>query len=199
MALIREPLHPHLKSDAICDRWSIFMELIHLIDCHGVSAIVYGGVLGLILEERHLGRTQSDRLTFGSPDCAGTVIEAAAMRSAAPLFAELADAAFVGDNPRAAQARRLAELFDAFYTAVYAAPMFPSDSNIDRVRVITNEFGDVITRLRADSMHRNKLYFKITPKVHKLMHVPMYMEVVNPRWLQAYLGEGLIGSVTKIW
>ena len=64
VARIREPVHTLLKSDAICDRWSIFMELKHLTDCHGVSAIVYGGILGLILEERHLGRTQSDRLTF---------------------------------------------------------------------------------------------------------------------------------------
>ena len=50
VARIREPVHPLLKSDAICDRRSIFMELMHLTDCHGVSAIVYGGVLGLILE-----------------------------------------------------------------------------------------------------------------------------------------------------
>ena len=72
-------------------------------------------------------------------------------------------------------------------------PLFPSDTDIGRVRAIINEFGEVIMS------YRNKLYFKITPKVHKLMHVPMYMEVMNPRWLQAYLEEGLIGSVTKIW
>ena len=77
-------------------------------------------------------------------------------------------------------------------------PLFPLDTEIGRVRAIINEFGEVIMSFRADSMHRNKLYFKITPKVHKLMHVPMYMEVMNPRWLQAYLEEGLIGSVTKI-
>ena len=64
---------------------------------------------------------------------------------------------------------------------------------MERVRAIANEFGEVIMRLRADSMHRNKLYFRIPSKVHKLMHVPMYMEVMNPRWLQAYLEEGLIG------
>ena len=191
VARIREPVHPLLKSDAICDRWSIFMELMHLTDCHGVSAIVYGGILGLILEERHLGRTQSDRLTFvnefmstwyakhpganrlpqlrrnnllndGWWELSGQVIKAAAMRSAAPLFAELANATLVGHNPRAAQARRLAELFDTFYTAVYAAPLFPSDTDIGRVRAIINEFGEVIMSLRADSMHRNKLYFKIT-------------------------------------
>ena len=57
VARIREPLHSLLKSDAIFDRWSIFMKLMHLTDCHGVSAIVCGGVLGLILRERHLGRT----------------------------------------------------------------------------------------------------------------------------------------------
>ena len=130
------------------------MELMHLTDCHGVSAIVYGGVLGLILDERHLGRTQLDRLTFvnefmltwyaehpganrlprlrrnnllndGWWELSGQVIKAAAMRSAAPLFAELANATLVGDNPRAAQARRLAELFDAFNTAVHAAPLVP--------------------------------------------------------------------------
>ena len=149
VARIREPVHPLLKSDAICDRWSIFMA-----DCHGVSAIVYGGVLGLILDEHHLGRTQLDRPTFvnefmltwyaehpganrlprlrrnnllndGWWELSGQVIKAAAMRSAAPSFAELANATHVGDNPRAAQARRLAELFDAFYTAVYAAPLVP--------------------------------------------------------------------------
>ena len=104
------------------------MELMHLTDCHEVSAIVYGGVLGLILEERHLGRTQSDGLTFvkrvyvdavcgtsrdewlprlrrnnllndGWWELSRQVSKAAAKRSAAPLIAELANAALVGDNP----------------------------------------------------------------------------------------------------
>ena len=39
----------------------------------------------------------------------------------------------------------------------------------------------------------------LSPKVHKLTHVPMYMEAMNPRWLQAYLEEGMIGSMAKIW
>ena len=43
VARVRRPLHPLVESDVVCDRWSIFMELMHLTDCNGVPSIVYGG------------------------------------------------------------------------------------------------------------------------------------------------------------
>ena len=228
-ARIRRPLHPLLESDVVCDRWSIFCELMHLTDCNGVSSIVYGGILGLLLEERRLGPTVADRMACvnefmsrwysehtgvhklpklrknnltssgGWWELSGPAIKAASMRAAAPLFAAVANEFLVRELPRHQQARRLAELLEAFYTVVYGAPMFPSDADVERTRTIVNEFGQIMMLLREDSRARNKLYFKISPKVHGMMHVPMYMGVLNPRWLQAYLEEGLAGSVTKIW
>ena len=41
--------------------------------------------------------------------------------------------------------------------------------------------------------------FDVTPKVHKLQHVPMVCEFVNMRFIQCYLEESAVGTTTRIW
>ncbi len=43
------------------------------------------------------------------------------------------------------------------------------------------------------------LFWRITPKVHKLMHLHLYAAVINPRWVQNYAEESLVGTTTRIW
>ena len=61
-ARFRTPLHPLVASHYCCCRWFFFLELMHLADCKGFSALANGGVLGLLLQRRSLGRTKADRL-----------------------------------------------------------------------------------------------------------------------------------------
>ena len=54
-------------------------------------------------------------------------------------------------------------------------------------------------RLREDARVRGKLYWKVAPKMHKLQHTPLHATVMNPRWVQNYAEESLIGTTTRVW
>jgi len=54
-------------------------------------------------------------------------------------------------------------------------------------------------RLREDARVRGKLYWKVAPKMHKLQRTPLYATVMNPRWVQNYAEESLIGTTTWVW
>eukprot|EP00959_Pyramimonas_sp_CCMP1952_P017985 381448-Pyramimonas_sp.AAC.1 len=54
-------------------------------------------------------------------------------------------------------------------------------------------------RLRQAAKLAGKLRWKITPKVHRLQHVPDYARLLNPRWVQNYGEESLVGTNTAIW
>ena len=41
--------------------------------------------------------------------------------------------------------------------------------------------------------------WSVTPKVHKMQHLPVLASVINPRFVQNYAEESLIGTRTTIW
>ena len=53
--------------------------------------------------------------------------------------------------------------------------------------------------LREISRLAGRMCFKVTPKVHKVQHLPLYSSCLNPRHVQNYAEESLIGTSTKIW
>ena len=94
------------------------------------------------------------------------------------------------------------ELFDRFvdfYRLLYSQPMFMTDAAVERLRNITSELGEKWHVLRHIEYTRGNLRWKITTKVHKLLHTPIYAERLNPRWVQNYAEESLVGSVTKTY
>ena len=46
---------------------------------------------------------------------------------------------------------------------------------------------------------KRQFCWRVTPKVHKLQHIPLYSEVLNPRHVQNYSEESLIGTTARIW
>ena len=59
---VRQPLHPLAASHYFCARWFFFLDLMHLMDCKGVTAIVAGGVLGVLVRRPALGANKAARL-----------------------------------------------------------------------------------------------------------------------------------------
>ena len=74
-----------------------------------------------------------------------------------------------------------------------------SDDAVARLRVVCLAMGAAYMRLRNLSMRAGLLHFKITPKVHKVQHIPLLASCINPRFVQNYAEESLIGTCTKIW
>ena len=59
---LRQPLHPLAASHYFCARWFFFLDLMHLMDCKGVTALVAGGVLGILVRRVALGANKAQRL-----------------------------------------------------------------------------------------------------------------------------------------
>ena len=57
MARCREPRHPLLASP-FGSRWLCFPDIMHMMDCKGVAAWVFGGVLQCLLKLPALGQTR---------------------------------------------------------------------------------------------------------------------------------------------
>lgn len=41
--------------------------------------------------------------------------------------------------------------------------------------------------------------WQVTPKVHKMQHLPSMAKLLNPGEISCYMDEGSIGSTTKVW
>ena len=68
-----------------------------------------------------------------------------------------------------------------------------------RLRVVTESFGECFMRLREIARVKKWPLWNVTPKVHKMQHVPLLATVLNPRCVQNYAEESLIGTCTAIW
>ena len=69
----------------------------------------------------------------------------------------------------------------------------------DRLRVVTLRFGVAYLQLRECARVKGWMLWPVTPKVHRMQHVPLYASVTNPRFVQNYAEESLIGTCTQIW
>ena len=87
----------------------------------------------------------------------------------------------------------------AFYEILYATGRLLSDEELGRFKEVCERFGTNYQALREHSRVVELLHFKVTPKVHKMQHLPLLSEVLNPRWVQNYCEESLVGTCTKIW
>ena len=85
------------------------------------------------------------------------------------------------------------------YDTLYSSPMFLGGPALNRLSAIVKRMGEDYLVLREHCRANEKLAFKVTPKCHKLMHLPLYASVVNPRFMQKYAEESFIGSTTKVW
>ena len=68
-----------------------------------------------------------------------------------------------------------------------------------RLRVVTESFGESFMQLREIARVKKWPLWNVTPKVHKMQHVPLLATVLNPRCVQNYAEESLIGTCTAIW
>ena len=77
--------------------------------------------------------------------------------------------------------------------------MFLDEPSLEELNVSCENIGVCIMRLREAMKLRGKLYFRISPKTHRLQHLPLYAEVLNPKWVQNYMEESLMGAVARVY
>jgi len=228
IARVRVPLHP-LFASKYATRYLAFLDIMHLLDCKGVAALVCGGILMRLLVLAKLGHNRQERLDTvnkfmkkwyddhprtnrlppirlgnltadGWADLHGPAIKAAATRAAAPAFLAMCNEHLL---PAASLAdERTCAIIDRLvkiYDILYTETMFMSGPAIELLRGAVLEFGCLYMHLREHARVDNILAWPVKPKVHKLQHVPDIAVIVNPRFCQCYAEESLIGTTVRVW
>ena len=178
-------------------RWLMYLDLMHLADCRGFSALVFGGVLGLMMVSRGLGANRDMRLRFinaamrtwyqehpgthrlprikagnltldGWHELHGPNVKAANTRAAAPLFTALARRFLPGDTPTETSARALTAYLQEFYEIIYSQAMFMQPDAIEPIRFVCEEMGYHYQALREYSRQNSVLAFNAKPKADKI-------------------------------
>ena len=130
----------------------------------------------------------------------GPAIKAAATRSAAPAVLALCSENLLPAHEIADQ--RICDIIDTLvksYDVFYSEPMFMSDDAIRDLRRLLGEFGVLFMHLREHARLEGELAWQIKPKVHKMQHLASLSMVINPRFVQNYGEESLIGTTTRVW
>ena len=227
LARLRAPLHPLAASHYCCDRL-FFLDLMHLGDCNGFTNTILGSVLKVAMTKITLGANMAARLerfnTFrkdwydrhditnrlpklrlqdlvadGWGELSGPAVKAANTRCAVPMVRDFAVEVFTEAGAPDTEIVALLTDLKEFYEILYGAQMFLEDHELTRLDEVIPSIGVKVQRLRAWARARELLVFQVKPKMHKLQHLLLYAEALNPRHVQNYLEESLIGTVTKIW
>ena len=136
----------------------------------------------------------------GWKELVGKVVKAANTRAAAPMFRDFVTEHFVDTAGIEVDIVRIAVALDEFYKLLYGAPMFMEPDDIDQLRMLCSEIGLLMMKLRETCRRQSKLCWRLTPKIHKLAaHVHLYAQVFNPRYIQNYQEESLIGTTCRVW
>ena len=201
---------------------------MHLRECKGVTPVVFGSVLTWLLLDARLGANKEERLAAvnarrekffddrpgsnrlpkiyihnctrdGWGNLAGPAYKAAKIRGGAQFFRELVHHYCASAAPRDRELRAVVASLDDLYNTLYASPMFPPGAEVDRIRQLCLDFGCAYQKMRELSRRAGKYAFNVTPKTHKVQHVPKLAACINPVRVQVYSEESMMGSVTKTW
>ena len=180
---------------------SFFLDAMHAMDCKGVTSVVLGSIIGLLLTKIALGPRRADRLQAintwlanwysahpgsnrlcnirltnlqleGWYELHGPTIKAANTRGAVPAFRDLCREYCTSGSPEDVATLDLIGSLDDFYKVLYTSGIFMTPGATRRLRLLCHTFGQTMMVLRSLAARRNRLWWNIKPKAHKMQHFP---------------------------
>ena len=82
---------------------------------------------------------------------------------------------------------------------LWAGDMFLGEEQLGKLRAACLTFGANFQLLREDARAVHQLAWHTKSNVHKMQRAPLLAEVINPRCVQCYAEESLVGTTTKVW
>lgn len=206
----------------------IRIDAMHVLDLRGVIAIAAGSLyVHLITFYDPLGATQQARLDNlnermrafqrGQTDhhmpplrladlklegwsCLhGKLVKAANTRALVPWLLHLANTVLSQVGAFTSATRNVFQALSDIERIMYSADRFFTDEENDAYAEAFLKLGENWQFLRAESRRARIDAWQITPKVHISMHLPMQARMMNPRFVQVYGEESLVGRITRIW
>ena len=135
------------------------------------------------------------------PELHGQAVKAANTRAAVPYCLELQRRAVAMDpSPLEKHMFKVIESSDALYKLVYNASFWLNDGELDAFSKHCRRIGNnwqMLAILTAGMMQRS---WPMRPKLHySVAHMPTQAALINPRFVQAYASESMVGRVAKIY
>lgn len=135
----------------------------------------------------------------GWADLHGPGIKAANTRAAAGFFEDIAARYLSGGDKYGTHIVQVARSLNQFYTIIYSSERFMTDASIDRLKEVCIVFGGGFMRCRENARKQGELSWRVTPKVHKMQHIPAMCALMNPRFVSCYSEESQIGTTLRVW
>ena len=133
----------------------------------------------------------------------GQLIKAANSRHAMPFVEALAKRYLVGPGSENSLENKsivkVCEDTNTMYRIMYSAGFFLSVAQKAELRTTALHLGKHWMAASSHAALRGDLQFQMTPKVHITQHVPDQADLINPRYVQNYRYESLVGRVAAMW
>ena len=204
------------------------LDAMHVLDLRGVIAIAAGSLLvHLVTFYDALGSTQQARLENlngrmrrfqrgqtehlmpplrlgdlkleGWSCLHGKLVKAANTRALVPWLLDLTNTVLPPHGAFASATRHVIQALDDIERIMYSAERFFTADENDAYAEAFLKLGENWQFLRSESRRAHIDAWQITPKVHISMHFPMQARLMNPRFVQVYGEESLVGRITRIW
>ena len=201
---------------------------MQVADCKGVTALVLGSIVSLLLADDRLGTSKDVRLQLINTMIAeyfdqqpgthrlpplrlasvtsdawgnlhGPVIKAANTRAAGPAFRGLCHRWFDRGTLSDNSMRLAIDAPHEFYEVLHNELMFVSGGGINRLHAASIQLGTEFQRLREFAGVADRRDWHILPTAHKILHYPYLVRVIDPKAVQNNGEEAQIGTVTNTW
>ena len=90
------------------------------------------------------------------------------------------------------------EALHEIYTTLYGAEVFLSAAECADLSRQTLRFGKHYQAANECARTSGQMYWHIVHKHHWLQHLATQARLINPRFIQAYKEEGLIGRIARV-
>ena len=202
---------------------------MHVNDLRGTIAIAGGSLLvHLTTNVRALGNTQQQRMDEinrlmkefqqGSTEhrmpmlrlrdlktdkgwsmLSGKLIKAANTRAMLPFLDDLASKYCTGREGFDQSCRKVFTSLLTIQRIMYSSGTFLTDAAKEEFKEAHLRLGRHWQLLRDLCRRAEVNSFQITPKLHYTQHFPYQADLINPRAVQNYIQESLVGHVAKVW
>ena len=149
-----------------------------------------------------LPKLKLSHLTVDGKVCLhGPSIKAANSRAAVPWFLQLCRTHFNSGSQHDVSCTKALESLDRIIHTFYDSDLFLTAEAKADVESHGLRFGRHVMWLASNACRvMGVRTWHITPKFHFFMHIVSYdMHLINPRYVQAYLEEGLVGKIAALY
>ena len=129
----------------------------------------------------------------------GPLVKAANTRHIVPWLRSIAFEFFDGSSQEHSSIRKVIDSLCVVYMVLYQSEMFLTVLQKKTLRDAILKFGRHYQWLNAEARRTAGSTWATFPKTHAMQHLPDQADLINPRCVQNYAEESLIGKTSLMW